>query len=126
MDDRFEIETGAFFRNKVLMEVIDDAKARGKSLHLMGLISDGQVHSSLTHLYALLKMAKDHALERVYVHCFLDGRDTPPSSGAQYVSTDYMQPDARFGSYSVRLPEGATTVCNPVRAQTKCGDRAVR
>jgi 2,3-bisphosphoglycerate-independent phosphoglycerate mutase len=47
----------------------------------MGLISDGQVHSSLTHLYALLKMAKDHGLDRVYVHCFLDGRDTPPASG---------------------------------------------
>ncbi|HEU5131541.1 MAG TPA: 2,3-bisphosphoglycerate-independent phosphoglycerate mutase, partial [Pyrinomonadaceae bacterium] len=81
-----EIETGEFFRNKVLVEAIDGAKTRGKSLHLMGLISDGQVHSSLTHLFALLKMAKDHGLEHVYVHCFLDGRDTPPSSGAQYIA----------------------------------------
>jgi 2,3-bisphosphoglycerate-independent phosphoglycerate mutase len=80
-----EIETGEFFRNKVLIEAMDGAKTRGKALHLMGLISDGQVHSSLTHLYALLKMAKDHGLEHVYVHCFLDGRDTPPSSGAHYV-----------------------------------------
>lgn len=81
-----EIETGDFFLNKVLIEAIDGAKTRDKSLHLMGLTSDGQVHSSLTHLYALLKIAKDRELERVYVHCFLDGRDTPPSSGAQYVA----------------------------------------
>ena len=81
-----EIETGAFFQNKVLTEAIDSAKTRGKALHLMGLMSDGQVHSSLTHLYALLKMAKEHGLENVYVHCFLDGRDTPPSSAAHYVA----------------------------------------
>ena len=81
-----EIETGEFFSNKVLVEAVDGAKTRGKALHLMGLMSDGQVHSSLTHLYALLKLAKDHGLEEVYVHCFLDGRDTPPSSGAQYVA----------------------------------------
>jgi hypothetical protein len=53
-------------------------------------------------------------------------REAALASGAQYVSTDYMQPDARFGGYSVRLPDGATTVCNPVRAQTKCGGRAVK
>jgi 2,3-bisphosphoglycerate-independent phosphoglycerate mutase len=81
-----EIETGEFFRNKVLIKAIEGARARGKALHLMGLISDGQVHSSLTHLYALLKLAKDHGLDRVYVHCFLDGRDTPPASGADYVA----------------------------------------
>src|ERR1051325_4215871 len=80
-----EIETGEFFQNKILTQAMEDA--RGKALHLMGLVSDGQVHSSLTHLYALLKMAKDHSLERVYVHCFLDGRDTPPSSGANYIAT---------------------------------------
>jgi 2,3-bisphosphoglycerate-independent phosphoglycerate mutase len=81
-----EIETGEFFNNKVLIAAMDGAKTRGKALHLMGLISDGQVHSSLTHLYALLKMAKDHALDHVFVHCFLDGRDTPPSSGGHYVA----------------------------------------
>src|ERR1044071_1158286 len=63
-----EIDTGAFFQNKVLTKAMEDA--RGKSLHLMGLVSDGQVHSSLSHLYALLKMAKEHGLERVYIHCF--------------------------------------------------------
>ena len=81
-----EIETGAFFKNQVLLNAMHRARDRHKSLHLMGLISDGQVHSSLTHLYALLKMAADEGVERVYVHCFLDGRDTPPSSGAQYVA----------------------------------------
>jgi 2,3-bisphosphoglycerate-independent phosphoglycerate mutase len=81
-----EIETGEFFRNAVLTNVIAKARNGDKALHLIGLISDGQVHSSLTHLYALLKMAKDQGLERVFVHCFLDGRDTPPSSAAQYVA----------------------------------------
>lgn len=81
-----EIETGSFLNNKVLAAAMDGAKTRGKALHLMGLTSDGQVHSSLTHLYALLKMAKDRKLDHVYIHCFLDGRDTPPSSGAQYVA----------------------------------------
>ena len=82
-----EIETGQFFKNQVLAEAMDHAKTRGRAQHLMGLCSDGQVHSSLTHLYALLKMAKERGLDRVYVHCFLDGRDTPPTSGADYVAT---------------------------------------
>ena len=82
-----EIDTGEFFKNKVLTAAMEGARARGKALHLMGLTSDGQVHSSLTHLYALLKMAKDHELDQVFVHCFLDGRDTPPSSGANYVAS---------------------------------------
>ena len=81
-----EIETGEFFNNKVLTASIEGAKTRGKALHLMGLMSDGQVHSSLTHLYALLKLAKDHGLTDVYVHCFLDGRDTPPSSATHYIA----------------------------------------
>src|SRR4029078_13072711 len=66
---------------------MDGAKTRRKALHLMGLISDGQVHSSLTHLYAFLKMAKDNGLNQFFVHWLLDGRDTPPSSGAHYVAT---------------------------------------
>ena len=53
-------------------------------------------------------------------------RETALRSGAQYVSTDYMQPDPRFGKYSVRLPKGVTTVCNPVRAQNRCGGHAVK
>ena len=81
-----EIETGEFFRNKIIAHAMESARTRDKALHLMGLVSDGQVHSSLTHLYALLKMAKEHGLERVYIHCFLDGRDTPPSSATNYVA----------------------------------------
>jgi 2,3-bisphosphoglycerate-independent phosphoglycerate mutase len=80
-----DIETGEFFSNEVLAKAIDDAKSRGRQLHLMGLISDGQVHSSQAHLYALLRMAKERGVERVFIHCFLDGRDTPPSSAADYV-----------------------------------------
>jgi 2,3-bisphosphoglycerate-independent phosphoglycerate mutase len=81
-----EIDTGEFFRNKTLTTAIAGARDREKALHLMGLVSDGQVHSSLTHLYALLKLAKDLGLQRVFIHCFLDGRDTPPSSAADYLA----------------------------------------
>ena len=81
-----EISTGAFFSNAVLLGAMNDAKTRGKALHLMGLVSDGQVHSSQEHLYALLRLAKQCGLERVFIHCFLDGRDTPPSSAAQYIA----------------------------------------
>ena len=81
-----DIATGEFFHNEVLLAAMNEAKARGKALHLMGLVSDGQVHSSEQHLYALLRLAKQSGLERVFVHCFLDGRDTPPSSAADYVA----------------------------------------
>ena len=81
-----EIETGEFFRNTVLTQAVESARQTPRALHLMGLLSDGQVHSSLTHLFALLKMAKDHGLERVFIHCFLDGRDTSPQSGVQYLA----------------------------------------
>ena len=80
-----DIETGEFFGNPALTGAMDLAQSGGKSLHLMGLISDGQVHSSQEHLYALLRMAKERGLQRVYVHCFLDGRDTPPASAYGYV-----------------------------------------
>jgi len=81
----YEIETGAFFENKVLSQAMDGAKSSGKLLHLIGLVSDGQVHSSQDHLYALLRMAKQKNIDRVLVHCFLDGRDTPPASASHYV-----------------------------------------
>src|SRR5256884_894182 len=81
-----DIQTGDFFRNEVLTNAMDGAKSRGKQLHLMGLISDGQVHSSQSHLYALLRLAKQRGVERVFVHCFLDGRDTAPSSAADYIA----------------------------------------
>jgi len=81
-----DISTGAFRQNEVLVKCIDGAKDRGKTLHLMGLVSDGQVHSSQEHLYELLRLAKQRGLLRVFVHCFLDGRDTPPSSAAGYIA----------------------------------------
>jgi 2,3-bisphosphoglycerate-independent phosphoglycerate mutase len=80
-----DIETGDFFKNEVLVAAMDGAKERKTALHLMGLVSDGKVHSSQEHLYALLRMAKQRGLQRVYVHCFLDGRDVPPMSAFGYV-----------------------------------------
>lgn len=79
------IREGDFFQNEQLLQAVNHAKKHGTKLHLMGLVSPGGVHSHSTHLYALLKMAKDHGLERVYVHAFLDGRDVPPSSAKEYL-----------------------------------------
>lgn len=79
------IEEGAFFTNDVFIQAMRDVKARGKALHLMGLVSDGGVHSHIRHLYALLQMAKEQGLPRVYVHAFLDGRDVAPDSGTGYL-----------------------------------------
>jgi len=80
-----EIEDGDFFKNEALLKAVENAKMNNSSLHLYGLLSDGGVHSHNTHLYGLLEMAKRHGLEKVYVHCFLDGRDTPPSSGKDFI-----------------------------------------
>ncbi len=77
------ISSGDFFTNPVLTNAMK--KAEGHRLHLLGLCSDGGVHAQLTHLYALLEMAKAHGLKNVFVHCFMDGRDTPPESGAGYI-----------------------------------------
>ena len=80
-----DIETGVFFENPAYLEAMENCREWGSALHLMGLLSDGGVHSHITHLFALLKMAQDQGLKKVYVHCFLDGRDVPPSSGKGYV-----------------------------------------
>jgi 2,3-bisphosphoglycerate-independent phosphoglycerate mutase len=82
----YEISTGGFFRNEVLVAAMDGARKRQTALHLMGLLSDGQVHSSIEHLFALLRLAQSHGLERIYIHCFLDGRDTPPQSAIHYIT----------------------------------------
>jgi 2,3-bisphosphoglycerate-independent phosphoglycerate mutase len=81
----YSVETGDFFQNPAFVTALDSARARGGAVHLMGLLSDGLVHSSQQHLYALLRMAKERGLQHAYVHCFLDGRDTPPSSAHLYV-----------------------------------------
>ena len=80
------IADGDFFRNPAYIHAMDACKAKDTALHLMGLLSDGGVHSHLDHLFALLKMAKERGLEKVYIHAFLDGRDVSPTSGADFVA----------------------------------------
>ena len=80
------IADGDFFTNPAYCHAMDACLEKGAALHLMGLLSDGGVHSHLTHLFALLKMAKDRGLTRVYIHAFLDGRDVSPTSGADFVA----------------------------------------
>lgn len=80
-----EIEDGTFFENEALLKAVENCKKNDSSLHMYGLLSDGGVHSHNTHLYGLLELAKRNGLKKVYVHCFLDGRDTPPASGKGYI-----------------------------------------
>ncbi|MBL0224630.1 MAG: 2,3-bisphosphoglycerate-independent phosphoglycerate mutase [Geobacteraceae bacterium] len=80
------IDDGDFFSNPTLLDCIRKTKAAGGSLHLSGLLSDGGVHSHNSHLYALLEMARREGLKKVFVHCLLDGRDTPPQSGIDYLA----------------------------------------
>ena len=80
-----EIQDGDFFKNEALLHAVRNAKENGSALHMFGLLSDGGVHSHNTHLYGLLELAKREGLDKVYVHCFLDGRDTPPTSGKDFV-----------------------------------------
>ena len=79
------IQDGDFFENPALLSAVENCKKNNSALHLMGLVSDGGVHSHITHIYGLLELAKKHGLEKVFIHCFLDGRDTPPASGKGYV-----------------------------------------
>lgn len=79
------IREGSFFENPALVAAMQNAKEKGTALHLMGLLSPGGVHSHMTHLYGLCEMAKRFGLSKVYVHAFLDGRDVPPSSAAEYM-----------------------------------------
>ena len=86
------IQDGDFFKVPEFVDACQKAKKNGGKLHLMGLLSDGGVHSHITHLFALIDLAKQQGLDNVYVHCIMDGRDTPPSSGIEYVQQlqDYM------------------------------------
>ncbi len=79
------IQDGDFFENPALVKAMDSAKNNGKKLHVYGLLSDGGVHSHITHLYALLEMAKRRGLDECYIHCFMDGRDVSPTSGVGYI-----------------------------------------
>lgn len=80
------IKDGDFFDNEAFAAAVENCKVNDSDLHLWGLLSDGGVHSHNTHLYALVELAKNAGLEKVYVHCFLDGRDTPPASGKDFVA----------------------------------------
>ena len=98
------ISDGSFFENPVYGAALDNA-ANGKALHILGLLSDGGVHSHIQHIFAMVKMAHDRGIERVYLHCFLDGRDVAPTSGAGYVSQlhDYC---AELGTGKIATLQG--------------------
>ena len=98
------IADGSFFANQVLLEAIGRAEASGGTLHLMGLLSDGGVHSHIKHLFALLEMARKAGLERVVTHAFLDGRDTPPRSALTYI--EELEDRIADGAGRIRTVEG--------------------
>ena len=81
-----DIKSGGFYKNPALLSAVENALNNNKSLHLMGLLSDGGVHSHINHIKALLLLAKKNNLDRVYLHAFLDGRDVPPANAQKYVS----------------------------------------
>jgi 2,3-bisphosphoglycerate-independent phosphoglycerate mutase len=89
------IKDGDFFSNKVLLGAVSNVKKNRSNLHAMGLVSDGGVHSDNKHLYALLELAKRNNIDNVYVHCFMDGRDTPPESGKRYIEELQKEMDRR-------------------------------
>ena len=80
-----KIESGEFFQNEALLKAIHHAKSNNSRLHLMGLISDGGVHSSLNHLYSLIRLCRQENFQNVFIHCFMGGRDTLPNSGIDFV-----------------------------------------
>ncbi len=97
------IEDGSFFDNAVLREAFDRARRAGSSVHLMGLVSDGGVHSDMGHIKALVRMAADIGCRKVFLHAFMDGRDTPPDSGIGYMQDicDYFRENGNAGVATV-------------------------
>ena len=96
-----EIKNGAFFKNKVLIEAIENVKKNNSSLHLMGLVSDGGVHSHIEHLKALINLVNDSKIENLFIHAFLDGRDVPPRSAIPYLKEiDYYLKKKGIGEIS--------------------------
>ena len=95
------IREGDFFRNERLIEAVEHAKANGSKLHVMGLLSDGGVHSHYEHLFALLKLAKTNGIEQVYVHAFLDGRDVGPTTAIGYIEeTEKQMAEIGIGKFA--------------------------
>lgn len=80
-----EITSGAFFHNKNLLEIMNHVKTNNSKLHIFGLLSDGGIHSHINHIFALIDMAKSQNVKNIYIHAFLDGRDTPPKSAIKYL-----------------------------------------
>ncbi|WP_034439116.1 2,3-bisphosphoglycerate-independent phosphoglycerate mutase [Clostridium ihumii] len=80
------IKEGTFFENEAFLKAIKNSKENNSSIHMMGLLSDGGVHSHIEHLKALIKLCKENEVEKIYIHCFLDGRDVPPTSAKEYIS----------------------------------------
>lgn len=92
------ISDGDFFENEALLKACENAKKSGKKLHVFGLLSDGGVHSHLSHIFALVELAKRQGLKNVYLHCFLDGRDVSPTSGKQFIiDTEKFIKEIGFG-----------------------------
>ena len=88
-----DIKDGTFFNNKAILDAMNNCKEKNSSLHLMGLLSPGGVHSHMEHLYGIVEMAKKQGLDKVYIHAFLDGRDVPPSSAAEYMEQTVAELD---------------------------------
>jgi 2,3-bisphosphoglycerate-independent phosphoglycerate mutase len=99
------IADGDFFENEVLVAAMENCKKNDSALHLMGLVSDGGVHSHNTHLYAIIEMAKRMGLDKVFVHCFMDGRDVPPTSGKDYIAELYSEME-KIGLGKIATIEG--------------------
>ena len=91
-----EIQLGTFFSNEALLKAVNACKAKNTALHLLGLVSPGGVHSHINHIFGLLELAKRNGLTKVYVHCFMDGRDVAPDSGKESIE-DLMQKCAELG-----------------------------
>lgn len=87
------IQDGDFFTNEALVGAMENCKKNSSALHLMGLMSDGGVHSHNTHLYGIMELAKRSGVDKVYIHCFMDGRDVPPTSGKEYLAELYEKCD---------------------------------
>ena len=79
------VRDGSFFKNEALLSAMENCKEKDSALHILGLLSDGGVHSHLEHIFGLIDMAKENGLKKVYLHCFMDGRDVPPSSGKSFI-----------------------------------------
>src|SRR5262249_9086003 len=92
------IDDGSFFQSAAFIELLAEVKKQGRDLHLTGLVSDGGVHSHISHLFALIQLAKQQGIERVAIHAITDGRDTSPTSGVEYLrKLEHFLGDAGVG-----------------------------